>query len=177
MRKCSFSAFNEESCSISIFLLIKLLTVNERSKEFFVFNLFSVNYYKELQNNISAIGSKYGNDGVQYAKRINDAISAAMKATQLGDLRATAESLRMVVAMTTTWVDTVKKNPILFYILNFFAPDEIERLVNAMDQHKAGAAEANELMGVFSRMLFTAGLKHSFEGVLTMNGRPVYDSR
>lgn len=119
------------------------------------------------------MGSRFGEKGSQYAQRINDAIAAAMKATESCDLHAMIESLKKVQAMMTTSSETVKGNPILYFLFCYFAPDEIGNLVNQMGQEKAGAREENELMGEFSRIIYNANSKYSFEGqLLQPNGLP-----
>lgn len=136
----------------------------------FEFRFFAVSNYKLLQDIITKGAPKFGEAGVKYGARIVQAIEEQLKATKSGDLRKMAESVRNDAKISKDGADAVKKNPIIYYLGKYFAPEQYEMLAKAMERHKAGAMEENELLRVFHQIVKSAVMDHFFEGDLTIDG-------
>lgn len=110
----------------------------------------------------------FGKDGVEYAKKLNKAIATQLQAVESHDLHKMAESVKHGEEVTKEGADNVKKNPILYYLAKYFAPEQLHKLADAMEQNKAGAIQENELLGVFYELVYSAAITHFFGGNLTI---------
>lgn len=104
--------------------------------------------------------------GVAYIKRVIAALKDQFDAAETGDIRKIEATILKGAFVTEEGADALKKNPILYWLAKFFAPEQLRELADVVKQHEAGAIDENELMGVFYKLVDAAAVQHFYIGTI-----------